>query len=206
MTQIEKQSVRNAEAAENTNRIPTFEEVYAMPYIQESIRSLLMKNSMLFPYLASYEDDLRQEMLIYLASSLVRYDFAKSDIKTFCRMKLETGLIRARRIYRSESSKAISSAVQLDALIKGEDEETGVSGSVRRRTECYSESPFEKESWDEDFQDAYNSLSRQDQVICDAIMDGRPPREMIKMGLCTRSSLYERALPAIRKAFIEKIF
>lgn len=44
MTQNNNQSVRNAEAAKKTESIPTFEEVYAMKYIRESIESILDQN------------------------------------------------------------------------------------------------------------------------------------------------------------------
>lgn len=48
MTQIKKQSVRNAEAVETTTFIPTYEEIIAIPYVQESLRSLAIENSRLF--------------------------------------------------------------------------------------------------------------------------------------------------------------
>ena len=207
MTQNSNQSVRNAEAAETISHVPTFEEVYAMPYIQESLRSLLMSNSMNYPSLASYEDDIRQEMLIFLAKSLVKFDPAKSEITTFCRMKLETGLIRARRYYRTDSQRAISQAVPLDKLVNAEKQaDSGVSSAIRMKTEFYSESPFEKQAWNDAFQDVVDSLSDDDRVVCEAIMEGCLPREMFAMGICGRSSLYERILPSIKEAFVKKKF
>lgn len=48
MTQIEKLSVRNAESLSPINNAPTFEEVIAIPYVRESLRSLVVGNSRLF--------------------------------------------------------------------------------------------------------------------------------------------------------------
>jgi len=207
MTQKNNQSVRNAEAAENSNHIPTFDEVYAMPYVRESIRSLLMTNSMLFPHLASYEDDLRQDMLIFLAASLEHYNPVKSDIKTFCRMKLETGLIRARRQYRSESQKAISYAIPLDKLVDAEQEEyRSVSTGIRRKTEFFAESPFEKEALDEDLQDVLNSLCQQDRKICESLLDGMPLTQIHESHICSKRYLFKHALPRIRKIMQAKKF
>ena len=81
MTQIEKLSVRNAESLSPINNAPTFEEVIAIPYVRESLRSLVVGNSRLFPFMASYEDDISQEMSIFLAQRLETYDPRKSDIK-----------------------------------------------------------------------------------------------------------------------------
>ena len=71
MTQIEKTSVRNAESVSSINNAPTFEEVIAIPYVRESLRSLVVGNSRLFPFMASYEDDISQEMLMRLRMLLL---------------------------------------------------------------------------------------------------------------------------------------
>ncbi len=74
MTQNNTQSVRNeAESTATTCRIPTFDEVYEMPYVQESIRALIDFNAKRFPVLASYKDDIQQEMLLALNDALPKY-------------------------------------------------------------------------------------------------------------------------------------
>ena len=79
MTQSNTQSVRNdAETATAETRIPTFEEVYEMPYVQESIRTLIAVTVHKFPILSSYQDDIRQEILLHLYNDLPRYN-GRSD-------------------------------------------------------------------------------------------------------------------------------
>lgn len=111
MTQTNTQSVRSdAEATVNTNRVPTFEEVYAMPYVQESIRALIDQNVRKYPILASHEDDLRQEVLISLWKELPRFDPQRSSLKTFIRVLLKTALRYARRQYFSETNLMLAHA------------------------------------------------------------------------------------------------
>ena len=110
MTQNKTMSVRNTAVAAT---IPTFEEVYAMDYVQESIRTLIMENSRKYPMMASYEDDIKQEMLIYLAQSLAKFDPTRASIQTYSRMALLIGLRRARRYYFTETQKVLSQAVQI---------------------------------------------------------------------------------------------
>ena len=71
MTKNHKKTVRKeAESAIKSIRIPTFDEVYTMPHVQESIRSLIDLNIHQFPVLASYADDIRQELLIAVNKAL----------------------------------------------------------------------------------------------------------------------------------------
>ena len=89
MTQSNTQSVRNkAESAVKSPRIPTFEEVYAMPYVQESIDYILNTNLRKYPMLASYADDIRQDILIALNAALPKYD-GRAGLNTFCRICIE---------------------------------------------------------------------------------------------------------------------
>ncbi len=207
MTQENNQPVRNAEAAETINHVPTFEEVYEMPYIQESLRALLMSNSVNYPSLATYEDDIRQEMLIFLSNALSRYNPEKSDIKTFCRMKLETGLIRARRLYRTNSQRGISHAVPLDRLLNAERETgCGVSSAIRKNIECYTNDPFGKQDRDEEFQQVISALPPTERKICELILDGGFPIHAYEQKICTQHYFYTVALPMLKSHFRKNIF
>lgn len=64
MTQKQILSVQNTETAIPIHHIPTFDEVYAMPYVRESLECILDQNIRQYQILYSFKDDLRQEILI----------------------------------------------------------------------------------------------------------------------------------------------
>ena len=113
MTQIEKQSVRNAEAAENTNPIPSFEEVYAMPYVRESLVCMIDNCVRKYPVLSGHEDDIRQEVLVHLWTQIRRYDPNRSSLQTYCRMAIRSGLNKARRDFFSETGLTLAYAAPI---------------------------------------------------------------------------------------------
>ena len=205
MTQNNTMSVRNTAVAAT---IPTFEEVYAMEYVQESIRTLVMENSRKYPMMASYEDDIKQEMLIYLAQSLATFNPARASIQTYCRMALLLGLRRARRYYFSETQKVLSQAVQIEKLVEAEKDslDMSVSSEVRQATETYSDMPFDAAEKKEAFYAALNALSPEDRKIADAIMAGIPLRDFSKRKICSLRHLYNHAIPNMRTVFKTHFF
>ena len=200
MTQNNTMPVRNTAVAAT---IPTFEEVYAMDYVQESIRTLIMENSRKYPMMASYEDDIKQEMLIYLAQSLAKFDPTRASIQTYSRMALLIGLRRARRYYFTETQKVLSQAVQIEKLTECQQEEKdlSVSTEIRNASETYSVNPFADASFREDFYCIYNQLSHTDKIIADAIMDGISFSKIWSSGICTHRYFYNHALPTLKKKF-----
>ena len=75
MTQKQILSVQNTETAIPIHHIPTFDEVYAMPYVRESLECILDQNIRQYQILYSFKDDLRQEILIHMnheLSNLIR--------------------------------------------------------------------------------------------------------------------------------------
>ena len=66
MTQKQILSVQNTETAIPIHHIPTFDEVYAMPYVRESLECILDQNIRQYQILYSFKDDLRQEILIHM--------------------------------------------------------------------------------------------------------------------------------------------
>jgi len=113
MTQIEKQSVRNAEAAENTNPIPSFEEVYAMPYVRESLVCMIDNCVRKYPVLSGHEDDIRQEVLVHIWTQIRRFDPSRSSLHTYCRMAIRSGLNKARRDFFSETGLTLAYAAPI---------------------------------------------------------------------------------------------
>ena len=205
MTQKNTMSVRNSAVAAT---IPTFEEVYAMEYVQESLRSLAMANSRKYPMMASYEDDIKQEMLIFLAQALPKFNPQKSQIKTFCRKMLVCGLSHARRYYFSDTQIHLSQAVQIEKLVEAEKDslDMSVSSEIRQATESYSDTPFDVTERKEAFYAALDKLSLEDRKIANAIMSGIPLREFAKRKICSLRYLYNHAIPNMRDVFKSHFF
>ena len=159
-------------------------------------------------FMASYEDDISQEMLIFFAQRLETYDPQKSDIKTFCRIVLEAGLMRARRKYATKTQQVISRAVQIETLVETESNSLvmDVSAGMRTQTNTYSDDPFFSLEKGEAFKEALESLSPKDQRIAQAIMDGIPIAEICNSNYCCRRYFYRHALPNMRRAFRENYF
>lgn len=200
MTQNNTMPVRNTAVAAT---IPTFEEVYAMDYVQESLRALVMANSRKYPMMAAYEDDIKQEMLIFLAQALPKFDPQKSQIKTFCRKMLVCGLSHARRYYFSDTQVHLSQAVQIEKLMECQQEEMdmSVSTEIRNATEAYSVNPFENAAFKEEFYRLFNQLSAKDKKIAEAVMDGQTFKDIWTSGMCSHRYLYSHALPTMKKLF-----
>jgi len=124
MTQTENKSVRDAEAAENANHIPTFDEVYAMPYVRESIESVLDQNVRQYKLLSGYKDDLRQEILIHLNSQLPHFNPEKSSIQTFARVAILTGLRMARRRHYTRDNITLRNSLDVMTFEDHDDDNT----------------------------------------------------------------------------------
>ena len=205
MTKNTNLSVRNtAESA----TIPAFEEVYAMEYVQESIHILIKENSCKYPMLASYEDDIKQEMLIHLANSLEKFDQNRASIQTYCRMILLTGLRKARKNYLSKSWNILYNAMQIEDVIYAENSanDTKMSLELSRSSQIFSVNPAYISEKKEAFALALAKLSEKDREISRAIMSGLPLREISKRKICNNYYLYEHAIPAIRKVLQENYF
>jgi len=201
MTQSNNQSVRSeAEAALNTNRIPTFEEVYAMPYVQESIRAMLDQNVRQYPILASHEDDLRQEVLVTLWQSLPRYNPQKSSLCTFVRMILITAFRLARRQFFSETNLMLANA---DDISNYEfcDEDSMVSKEKRQvMIELASES-IDKDILRQDVASVLETLSPELKKFAERLMNGDSLSEIGRDMGVNHSTIRWRYLNPLREAF-----
>ena len=195
-----KTSVRtNAEAANCT--IPTFDEVYADPYVQDCLRFLIQDNSIRYPGLASYSDDIRQEMLLYLLKHLHAYNPQKAGIKTFCRHVLESGLRMARRRYLADAYDGIAQATPLHEMPDGEPYRS-IDLAINSPT-----LPLDVSEERNAILAAIKKLSPGDQIVANAIMDGLSTREIIRRRLCSCSQiLLYRVFPRIRAALEQNFF
>ena len=106
-------SADNAQIAATIRHTLTFEEVYAMTYVRESIECLLDQNLRQYPVLNGYKDDLRQEILIRLNNELPVFDPEKSSFNTFFRRVLHAAMYDARKVYFRNQNLTLRFAAEL---------------------------------------------------------------------------------------------
>lgn len=188
MTQSNTQSVRNeAESVTAVTRIPSFDEVYAMPYVQESIRTLIALAVQKSPILYSFQDDLRQEILIHLYNDLPHYN-GRSDIKTFARLSIESGLKMARRKVLSQKNSIVLFSEDIDSI---PDDDSRLAEYVSDDVNSYVNMK-ETEAMIESIKDP--TLRK----VIDMLADGKPIIDICRDLKIARSQLY-RKLPEIKR-------
>ena len=205
MTQTNTQSVRSdAEAAVNTNRVPTFEEVYAMPYVQDSIRALIDQNVRQYPILASHEDDLRQELLIAIWKELPQFDPARASLRTYLRTVLRSSIIKARREYFTETNLALAYAEDISNFDFC-DEDSIISKECRQTVVQLAQNPMELEMLRQDVAAVLKNVPADQREVAQRIMAGESLREIGRsLGLDHRLVKLRYVIP-LREAF-EKYF
>ena len=201
MTQTNTQSVRSdAEAAVNTNRVPTFEEVYAMPYVQDSIRALIDQNVRQYPILASHEDDLRQEMLISLWKELPHFDSTKASLRTYLRMVLRSSIAAARREYFTETNLTLAYADDISNYELCDEDFAPSSGNRQVMTQLASET-LDREILRQDVDAFLKTLPPELRNFAERIMDGDSLSEIGRELGVNHSTVRWRYLAPLRKAF-----
>ena len=205
MTQNNSLSVRNdAEIADNNTRIPTFEEVYAMPYVQESINSIIDENVHKYPILEGHEDDLRQEILISIWKCLPGFAEERSSLKTFLRLIMETSIIKARRYYFTETNLSLTYAADIHDLERDEDEESEISRNTRADFANAALKNTEKAMLEKDVQEILTTLPPKIQKTAELIMAGHSLHEIARMYGIEYSSFQYTYLRPLREAFRKK--
>ena len=83
----------------------TFEEVYAIAYVRQSVEVIIENTIRKYPMLAPHRLDIEQELLIRLNKAVNNYDHsAKCNIKTFAWGVLKFAMKDVRRIYFSKKA------------------------------------------------------------------------------------------------------
>ena len=207
MTQNSNQSVRNAEAAKNSNRIPTFDEVYAMPYVRESIESVLDQNVRQYQVLMGYKDDLRQEILIYINNILPSFDPAKSSFNTFFRRILHSAMCNAREPYFRKKHLTLTYAEDVDAYeMTDEDASSSLSIESRRAYERLAKNNVEQGMFCRDVREMLEACPPEIRKFAQLLAEGYTRREIAaRMGMA-ESTLRCKHLRILRKVFTEKSF
>ena len=206
MTHKNTQSVRKeTETAANFTRIPTFEEVYEMPYVQDSIRAIIDFNAKRFPVLASYKDDIQQEMLLALNDALPKYD-GRAGLKTFIRVCLENSLKNIRRKYYREQELALYYASDIsdfddpdanDNDVPPEDVDAFIS-------QCHN--TVEDDILLMDIKESAKRLPEQTREILDRLLDGESMNQIEKSMNLSHSAIRRNHMNIIKKEVFDRVF
>jgi len=205
MTQNNNQSVRNAEATVNINHVPTFEEAYAMPYVRESIESVLDQNVRQYPILAGYKDDLRQEILIHLNNELQKFDYRKSAFNTFFRTTLHSAICNARKGYFREKHLSLFFANCVDDYEKA-DEARSLSQESRNAYSRYSKNNVAIEMRKRDLKTIVLSLTEPHKSIAEKLLMGYSLRVIEREMGVPHASFVRKYLIPLRQQFAESFF
>ncbi len=208
MTQSTTPSVRiEAETATTTAtcRIPTFEEVYEMPYVQEYISSLIEQEIQKHPLLASYRDDLRQELLIKLNDLLPKYD-GRAGIKTFVRSCLENAIINARRQYLREQNLIVTRASDISDFEDPDENSENVNPEDVRSFISQCRNNIEDDMRLSDLTDAIRTLPEPERTIAFGLLNGESVRSIERRLGLSNSSFKRNYAKTIRRAIGRQIF
>ena len=208
MTQNNTQSVRiEAETATTatTCRIPTFEEVYEMPYVQESIASIIEQDIQKYPLLAPFKEDIRQELLIQLNNALPKYD-GRAGLKTYIRSCLENGIKYAHRQYFRERHLQIALSNDISDFEDPDENTERVKSEDVRAFVSQCRNSIEDDMRDADLMDAINALPEPERTIAFGLLNGESVRKIERRLGLSNSSVARYYAKNIRKAISEQLF
>ena len=161
-------SADNAKIAATIRHTLTFEEVYAMTYVRESIECLLDQNLRQYPVLNGYKDDLRQEILIRLNNELPVFDPEKSSFNTFFRRVLHAAMYDARKVYFRNQNLTLRFAAELEDFES--DDTDSISAESQAAYARYSKNTVEEEMLKQDVHAIIQTCSPELQKVANALL------------------------------------
>ncbi len=203
MTQKNDSSVRNAEAAHNHNT-PSFEEVYAIPYVRESIESLLDQNVRQYKMLAGYKDDLRQEILIHLNGELPKFNPEKSSIQTFARIAILSGMRMARRRYYTRTNITLLNSLDVMAFEDHDDDSTDLCEEDCRVYASHAKNNVYMEMFASDVREVIASFPPLLRSIAEKMLEGASIRTVERTFGIAHATFQRKYLPELRRLFSQK--
>ncbi len=196
----------NAEAVAADNHIPTFDEVYAMQYVQESIESILDQNIRQYPLLKGFKDDLRQEILIHLNSQLILFNGEKSSLNTFVRVVITTGMRMARRNYFTPANKTLAFALAVDDFERNDDTDDVLNESDINAYIAYAHNDVEEATLHSDIMHIINQCPAKYRKIVIKLLYGASIRSIEREMNLPHTSFRRRYLLPLRNIFHKYFF
>lgn len=165
----------------------TFEEVYSNEYIRQSIAVIVDQQTRTFPILASYADDIEQELWIHVSRALRRFSTnGSASVESFIRAILDRRIHNVIKKYFSVSSINTFNAEPLDSVealaIREKDEIRQLNLKMDMKTVLGKLTPMQKK-------------------ICRWIMQGEPFSCIAERLNLSESSFYFLYVYPIREIF-----
>lgn len=204
MIQKNDSSVRNAESAHNHNT-PSFEEVYAMPYVRESIECLLYQTIRQYKMLAGYKDDLRQEILIHLNGELTKFNPEKSSIQTFARIAILSGLRMARRRYYTRNSITLLNSIDFMAFEDHDDDSANLRDEDCRAYASYAKNNVDAAMLRIDIPQIIADCPQPYKRIAELMYAGYGSRKIAIITGVPESTVRYHHIKTLRKIFAKKL-
>ena len=206
MTQKQILSVQNTETAIPIHHIPTFDEVYAMPYVRESLECILDQNIRQYQILYSFKDDLRQEILIHMNHELSNFDPEKSAIQTFARLTIISGMRIARRKYFTRKNYLLFSAQDLNLFENGDDHNVALNKDDCRAYASHSRNNIDWDSQSHDIDTVIAMMPQDLQKITRMLFEEKSVLQVCRRLGIANSTFRGRYLKQIRAIFNERFF
>ena len=163
-----------------------FDDVYANSYIYKSVEVTTEQLARKFPALASYQDDIRQELWIFIAKAIDQYDPERGgSLETFFRNVIEKRSFNVRR----HLIATIGNPVLLSCIDTEDD------------FPAYSRDEIRQIDLQMDLAVVLERLSPIQRQICQWIMDGVPMKAIARRLKIPYSSLFHFYINDIRNVF-----
>ena len=161
-----------------------FNDVYADAYVRKSVEVATEQQIRKFPSLASYADDIKQELWIYIADAVAQFDASrKCSLRTFLWRVIENRIVTIRNSFLPPDANVLS----IDA---GEEEFPLYARDKVRLAELRM-----------DLAVVMNRLTPTQRQICQWIMDGVSMKGIARMMKIPYSSLFHFYIDDIRTEF-----
>ena len=162
-----------------------FNDVYADAYVRKSVEVATEQQIRKFPSLASYADDIKQELWIYIAEAVAQFDSSrKCALRTFLWKVISNRIVTIRNSFRPPDANVLS----YDA---GEDEEFPM----------YAKDAVRLAELRMDLAVVMNRLTPTQRQICQWIMDGVSLRAIARQLGVSDSSFFFLYIRPIRDEF-----
>lgn len=174
-----------------TEKKPTFEDLYANPYIQESVNTIVAAIVKVHPRLQMYSDDIKQELWLQINDAIPDYSpHGKARMETFFRRLLDRRGVNVAKHFLLDDAIA-QGYVELK-------EEINPSSSKK--------SSFQLALLKADLETVFKKLTAEQRQICEWIMDGDSFRTIAKRKGLTQYFLIKDYIQPIKDVFsVEKL-
>ena len=172
-----------------TEKKITFEELYANPYIQESVNSTTAAIVKIHPRLQMFDDDIRQDLWLQINAAIPNYSpEGKATPETFFRhaIDLRKVNIAERYLHLAGCSIFAMEAMECILMTMGANTVTLENQNLRR-----------------DLDEVMEKLTPKQRFVCELIMAGQSFKTICNNLHISQSFLKKGYILPIRKKFIE---